>query len=410
MPDRPVQRTAPSTDRPRHILLLLLPAMLLSFSAPAFAEIRVVTASGEHRMGDRDTREDAVRLATEEAKRNALEQVATYLESITVVDGMDVTKDEIRTYTAGLVLVLDQQTSTTLDGDIVVVKTDLVAQIDTEDVAHAIAVLRESEDARQQLLALKQENEQLQQDLDAANQALANASTPDQAQQAAEQRQDILNRVQSNAMVSQAWTDWVLVSPAVAPYPLVGLAQTQALLNVARGLYPASPHVVIAQQVITAKRPPASGRARPVMPRYELVPPPGSHQVPRTLNEISHTTPTAPPQIGNQPRSRTLTDAHQLNQLNPQLPPGAGHQHPRSTTRMQQFLQQNGGLGQPPGLVPGNRPPVASRQPPTINQIHPPMPPQVPRAPHQMAPRSFGDGGGHQGGGGRSGGRGGRGR
>ena len=127
-------------------------------ASPAVAELRVVTAQGEHRMGDRDTREDAVRLATESAKRNALEQVATYLESITVVDGMDVTKDEIRTYTAGLVLVLDQQTHTTLDGDTIVVTVDLVAQIDTEEVGQAIAALRENEDARVQLVALKQEN------------------------------------------------------------------------------------------------------------------------------------------------------------------------------------------------------------------------------------------------------------
>jgi len=158
-------------------------------------------------MGNRDTREDAIRLATEEAKRNALEQVATYLESVTVVDGLDITKDEIRTYTAGLVLVLDQQTNTTLDGDAIVVKTDLIAQVDTEEVSHAIAALRENEDARHQLVALKQENEQLQQDLESANQALANATTLDQAQQATQQRQEILNRVQSNAMVSQAWTD-----------------------------------------------------------------------------------------------------------------------------------------------------------------------------------------------------------
>src|SRR5438094_8893009 len=115
------------------------------------AEVRVVTAQGEHRMGDRDTREDAIRLATEAAKRNALEQVAVYLESVTIVDSLDVTKDEIRTYTAGLVLVLEQETNTTLDGDTIVVRTDLIAQIDTEEVRQAIAALRENEDARHQL-------------------------------------------------------------------------------------------------------------------------------------------------------------------------------------------------------------------------------------------------------------------
>jgi hypothetical protein len=292
--------------------LFALFVILSVWPSVTLAEVRVVTAQGEHRMGDRDTKEDAIRLATEAAKRNALEQVATYLESITIVDGLDVTKDEIRTYTAGLVLVLEQDTNTTLDGDTIVVRTDLVAQVDTEEVGNAIAALRENEDARHQLVALQQENAQLQQDLEAANQALVNASTAEQTQQATQQRQDILNRVQSNAMVSQAWTDWVLVSPAVYPYPWVGLAQTQALLNVAHGLYPASPYVQVAQQVITTRQPPAppqppvppaSGTAQPTMPSHQIVPQqPRSRPAPLTLNEISHSTPTTPPQIGNQPQ------------------------------------------------------------------------------------------------------------
>ena len=88
--------------------LFALFVILSVWPAVTLAEVRVLTAQGEHRMGDRDTREDAIRLATEAAKRNALEQVAVFLESITIVDGLDVTKDEIRTYTAGLVLVLEQ--------------------------------------------------------------------------------------------------------------------------------------------------------------------------------------------------------------------------------------------------------------------------------------------------------------
>src|SRR4029079_17478720 len=208
----------------RSLRLIALFVMWSVWPSVALAEVRVVTAQGEHRMGDRDTREDAIRLATETAKRNALEQVAVYLESVTIVDGLDVTKDEVRTYTAGLVLVLEQETNTTLDGDTIVVRTDLVAQIDTEEVKQAIAALRENEDARHQLVSLQQENDQLQQDLDAANQALAQASTAEQTQQAAQQRQDILNRVKSNSMVSQAWTDWILVSPAVYPTAWIGFA------------------------------------------------------------------------------------------------------------------------------------------------------------------------------------------
>lgn len=400
---------------------LFSPLLVISaFISQAAAEVRVVNAQGHHRMGDRDTREDAVRLATESAKRNALEQVATYLESITVVDGVDILKDEIHTYTAGLVLVLEQQTNTVLDGDTVVVSVDLVTRIDTEEVGRAIAALRENEDARVQLAGLKRENEQLQRDLDAANQALSSASTSDQAQEAAQHRQDILNRVQSNAIVSQAWTDWVLVSPVVYPYPWGGLAHTHALLTLARTLYPASPHVTIAQQVITTRQPPAppqppmppagGSSSRLHIPRHEIVPAPGSTGVRRTLNEITHRTPTGPPELSNRPGSG-LTDGHRLDPLSP---PHGGHQESHANVRRQQFLEPHGALSPTPAMrvpapvsgprqIPGGPPPVVRRLPPTINQAPPHLSPQVPLRPYQMAPRGSGSGHGNGGGGGKGG-------
>ncbi|MDF0673944.1 MAG: hypothetical protein P0120_06325 [Nitrospira sp.] len=293
----PLSRFLPAYKSYRPIAYFLALAACVA-ACPALAEIRVVNAQGEHRMGNRDTREDAIRLATEVAKRNALEQVATYLESVTVVHDMDVTKDEIRSYTAGLAIVLNQQVATTLDGDVVVVKVDLLAQMDTDEVARAIAALRENEDARVQLAALKQENEQLQEELNAINQTLGNAATPDQVQQAAQKRKEILNRVQSNAMVSQAWTNWVLVSP-------VGISQ--GLLNSASGLSPANSHVAIAQQIITNRQPqgppqpPRPGSRPPRMPNHELVPPPGLSGVPRTSNEIIHRAPQGRLQSDHQP-------------------------------------------------------------------------------------------------------------
>jgi hypothetical protein len=277
-------------------------AVMFSFAAPALADIRVVNAQGEHRMGHRDTREDAIRLAAEAAKRNALEQVAVYLESVTVVSDMEMTKDEIRTYTAGLVNVLTQQVTTTLDGDVVVIRVNLLAQMDTDEVAQAITTLRESEDARVQLAALKRENEQLQDELYVVNQALGSASTSEQIQEAAQKRKEILNRVQSNAMVSQAWTNWVLVSP-------LGVSQT--LLNSASGLSPTNPHVAIARQVISTRQPPAPrqpgspGNAGYRMPSHELVPPPGAPGESRALNEIIHRTPHARPPSAPQPMVQT---------------------------------------------------------------------------------------------------------
>ncbi|MGE0644566.1 MAG: hypothetical protein AB7P24_12935 [Nitrospira sp.] len=270
-------------------------AGLTSYGDPAFADIRVVNAQGEHRMGDRDTREDAIRLAVEAAKRNALEQVAVYLESVTVVSDMDVTKDEIRTYTAGLVITLTQQITTTLDGEVVVVRADLLAQMDTDEVARAITALRENEDARVQLAVLKKENEQLQEELNAVNQTLGTAANPEQVQLAAQKRKEILNRVQSNAMVSQAWTNWVLVSPGGIP---------QGLLSSAIGLSPANPHVAVAQQIIAYRQPrapgqpPMPGSSPPQMPTHKIIPPPGASGAPRTPNGMIYRTPSRPSQFG----------------------------------------------------------------------------------------------------------------
>ena len=80
----------------RHILPLLAlitGSLILSLACPtpSLAEVRMVTATGEHRMTERETRVDAIRLATQQAKKHALEQVASYLESVTVVRNLDVT-------------------------------------------------------------------------------------------------------------------------------------------------------------------------------------------------------------------------------------------------------------------------------------------------------------------------------
>jgi hypothetical protein len=429
----------PPSSCPLLFSLLCFAMLQLCLGAAASGEMRVVLSQGEYRMGDRDTREDAMRLATEAAKRNALEQVATYLESITVVEGVDVTKDEITTYTAGLVMVHDQQTNLSLDGDTVVITVDLTSQIDTEEVAQAILTLRENEDARQQLAALKRDIDDLHKELEMATQALAVAVTAEQAQQASRERQELLNRVQSHAMVSQAWTDWVIVGPVTYPSQWVGMTPPQTLLTMARGLYPGSPYVPAAQRVIGANPPAAPPQT--IIPTTQLVPPqPGARTTPSTLNEISHTTPTMPVHLGNQPGgtiqtqptrvgSRTFTDMRQLAPLSSppsRNAPAGGQASPpvsSSARSLQQFLQpppapvpsrgpRDTQLGtrsiqslrqylQPPAAVPSTgQPPVTRAVPTTPNQIQSPL--FVPRGPYHIAPRGPGSPG-RYGGAGRGG-------
>lgn len=339
------------------------------------AAVRVVTASGEYRMGDHDTRADAVRLAIEAAKRQALEQVATYLESVTEVKNLDVTRDDIRTYTAGIVMVLNQEVSTRLEGETVVIQADLTAQVDPNEVAQAITALRENESAKQELVALRAETDQLHQQLDAANQALTTAVSPNEVQTLNQQRQDLLNQLQTNALMSQAWTDWVYVRPIIYPYPWIGVQQVHGLLLQARQLHPQNRHLRVLQQIVTAQAgtvtsAPVPGSSPPSPPRASLlVPPP------------------APQHLAPAP--------HESHPLGSRFPvPGMHEMSPSTTPAPQHF---------------------STPLPPTLEQVHPPhfaQPnPPVLRAPYsapyssqQMNPQHFGGMGGRSGGGGHFGG------
>ncbi|MCW5796893.1 MAG: hypothetical protein KIT40_00210 [Nitrospira sp.] len=299
--------------------------LFLAFPKASLADVRVVTATGEHRMTERETRIDAIRLATEQAKQQALEQVASYLESVTVVRNLDVTQDELRSYTAGMVLVLDQQVDTALDGEVVVIRVTLKAQVDSDEAAQAIIAMKQNEDVRQELVALKDDVESLHQQLKDANQALARASSPEQARQLNQRRTDLLNHAESDAMVAQAWTDWLLIAPFAHPYPSAGVAQVQALLGIAARLNPNNPHLAIAQQTVGANVPPA-----PPQPRQPPVPHtvpflPGYYVVPKDPTLPGTTPPTD---------SKQLSSVYQLNPLLPN-PSGQPPQSGNSTTIIQ---------------------------------------------------------------------------
>ena len=209
--------------------------------------IRVVTATADYRMGDHDTRMDATRMAIEAAKRQALEQVATYLESVTEVKNLDVTRDEIRTYTAGIVTVLNQQTRTRLEDGGVVIHVDLTAQVDQDEVILAINALRENERATQELASLRTEAEQLRQQLDAANVALASANTAEQVHALTLQRQQLLNQMQADDLVAQALTGYAYVTPA-------RVKQINELLSRARHLHPSNRHLPSIEQSMNGRR------------------------------------------------------------------------------------------------------------------------------------------------------------
>ena len=270
-------------------------------------------------------------------------------------------------------MVLDQKISTRLEGETVVIHADLTAQVDPKEVAQAIAALRENESAKKELTALRAETDQLQQQLDAANRALAVASSPDQVQALNQQRQDLLNQMQANALVSQAWTDWVYVSPIIYPYPWIGVQQAHGLLLQARQLNPLNRHLQIAQQAVAVPPgalAPAPGFSPPLPPHASLLVPPPAPQ-------------------------RFAPSPHQSQALGSSAPAPLMHEASPSTMS-------------PPRHF-------STPLPPTLQQVHPPhlaqpnppvlrAPFYAPRSGQRMTPQHFGGMRGYGGGGGHSGG------
>jgi len=169
------------------------------------AEVRTITATGEYRLGDNDTRTDAKRLALLDAKRLALEKAGTHVESITEVRNLNLTKEEIRAYTAGIVEVIEQATGDTMEGAMHIVRADVKVKIDTNVVATQIDSLRKNEGAKAEILRLRAETEDLYQEL-AKFKVKESSSSPETADEVLHRRGEMINKAEANTLLSQAWS------------------------------------------------------------------------------------------------------------------------------------------------------------------------------------------------------------
>lgn len=343
------------------------PPRALAESPTRSADSRIVTASGEYRLGDHDTRADAVRLAVEAAKRDALEQVAMYLERVTEVRDMNLTRDDIRSYTAGIVKVLEETITTRVESQSIVIRAELTAEIDPHEVAQAIAALRENDSAMRELTVLRAETDRLQEQLDVTNRALAAAPSAEEVQQLSRQRDDMLNDLQANALVSQAWTSWAFPTLGFYSSPWIAGPGINGLLLQAQRLSPRHRHLTQAQQTIAAHNgaiaPAPAHPSSTALRRPLLMPSPSmqSRHAPPLLNQqglpakvgdiVAIPTPRSIPpmmhQSAPQPQPYQLHPSHFWRPSPPNIPttPSITQQHP-SMSRPLGGPSGHGGSGQ----------------------------------------------------------------
>lgn len=115
----------------KNIILLILTIVLVFSIENSFAEIKTVEESCEYAMGDNDTKTDAKRLCLIDAQRKILERAGSYIESSTNVLNFNLTRDEIKAYTSGLIKTEILSDQTTFNGQSTVIRMKIKADIDT---------------------------------------------------------------------------------------------------------------------------------------------------------------------------------------------------------------------------------------------------------------------------------------
>src|SRR3989338_8242744 len=93
-------------------------AVFIFFPSHTFAETKEIISEGTYNMGDGETPSVAESRALLQAKRIALEQAGTYVESWTKVENLQLTKDEIQVLASGImeVEILDKKRTVVGDG------------------------------------------------------------------------------------------------------------------------------------------------------------------------------------------------------------------------------------------------------------------------------------------------------
>ncbi len=113
-------------------------------------------------LGSGMNEDDAKTFAINDAKRNALEQAGTYLESHSTVLNQQLVKDEIITFSAGLVKVTVLNTARKLVNNMFAFTVDIEAAIDIKLLDGRIKEIRNNEGLKQQLEAEREKNKQLE--------------------------------------------------------------------------------------------------------------------------------------------------------------------------------------------------------------------------------------------------------
>lgn len=161
----------------------LLFVLLWTLAGPVWAEIKTFTVKAQAFIGDNQTKNEARQLATLEAKRQALEQAGTYVESLTLVKNAVLSKDEILAFTGGVSKTELLSEKALAQGGSFGLEVVARVTVDTRLVEQRIQYFARNREALEKEKALLARNKALEQEIRAYQAQLAKLKQVSQVQQ-----------------------------------------------------------------------------------------------------------------------------------------------------------------------------------------------------------------------------------
>lgn len=185
--------------------LLLACLLLAALAVESRAAIKEIEAKGRYHLGDNDSKLVGHRLALLEAKRNALEKAGTYVQSITEVKDYQLTRDEIRTYSAGILQVEEtKEPEWVMVGRNLEVTVYVKARVDDQDMARKIGALRDDKDATRELKDARKKVVENERKIAQLNQQLKKTKKGSaKAERAEAQRSEAIEGIDSSTLQAQ---------------------------------------------------------------------------------------------------------------------------------------------------------------------------------------------------------------
>ncbi|MDR3560605.1 MAG: tetratricopeptide repeat protein [Negativicutes bacterium] len=182
-------------------LFFLLILMIFVLPSPGYAEGKEIVAEGTYVMGDGETPLIAEERALVAAKRTALEQAGTYVQSYSATKNYQLTADEVQVIASGIMEVTTLDKRRTVEGGGINFWVKIKALVTTDKIEDMAAKVKE--------MSLGEDYKKLQENYDKSQQEIAALKQQLQQTNSDKDRQQIRTEITARETLFQAdtWLD-----------------------------------------------------------------------------------------------------------------------------------------------------------------------------------------------------------